>query len=229
MRPYFRGGRVSLRTRSVPSKVQPCRLMRGHSPHIRHLLSLHFVPLPFPCRSLAASLPLRIPLGYHSHTTRIPLGYHSVTTLNITAGGYPIYLSIVHCQLSTVHCQLSIVNCPLSTINCQLSTVHCQLLIVNCPLFSALVVLCERTCCWIKLLSLLRNLPNGFAVPSTASIPSATTPPLRLRCYSPLSTVLCPTFNCQLSIVNCQLSTVNCQLPPLLCARGVVRAHMLLD
>ena len=97
MRPYFRGGRVSLRTRSVPSKVQPCRLMRGHSPHIRHLLSLHFVPLPFPCRSLAASLPLRIPLGYHSHTTRIPLGYHSVTTLNITAGGYPIYLSIVHC------------------------------------------------------------------------------------------------------------------------------------
>ena len=104
--------------------------------------------------------------------------------------------------------------------------VSCQLLIVNCPLSSALVVLCERTCCWIKLLSLLRNLPNGFAVPSTASIPSATTPPLRLRCYSPLSTVLCPTFNCQLSIVNYQLLTVHCQLSTINCQLSIVNYQL---
>ena len=152
--------------------------------------------------------------AYHSVTIRLALGYHS----HRHGRGGP-YL-FVHCQLSTVNCQLSIVNCHLFCSrrcsaelqviffvycpeyysgNCPLLIVSCQLSIVNCPLSSALVVLCERTCCWIKFLSLLRNLPNGFAVPS---IPSATTPPLRLRCYSPLSTVLCPTLNCQLSIVN---------------------------
>ena len=108
-------------TQKVRHKTK-CRLMRGRSPHIRHLLSL-------PCR-----------FAYHSVTTRIPLGYHSVTTLNITAWGHPIYLSIVHCQLSTVHCQLSTINFHLfcsrrcsaepqvmSIVNCQLSIVHCQL------------------------------------------------------------------------------------------------------
>ena len=122
-------------------------------------------------------------------------------------------------------------NCPLLSVSCQLSIVNCQL--STASLSSALVVLCERTCCWIKLLSLLRNLPNGFAVPSTASIPSATTPPLRLRCYSPLSTVLCPTFNCQLSIVNyqlsiinCPLSTINCQLSTVNCQLSIVNCQL---
>ena len=110
-------------TQKVRHKTK-CRLMRGRSPHIRHLLSL-------PCR-----------FAYHSVTTRIPLGYHSVTTLNITAWGHPIYLSIVHCQLSTVHCQLSSVllsavfRRATSDVHCQLSTVNCPLSIGYCPLIS---------------------------------------------------------------------------------------------
>ena len=193
MRPYFRGGRVSLRTRSVPSKVQPCRLMRGRCPHIRS--SSEWV---IPCRSLAASLPLRIPLGYHSHTTRLPFGYHS----QHHGRGAP-YL-FVHCPLSTINCQLSTINCPLSTVNCQLSIVNCQLSTINCPLST---VHCQLSIVNCQL--------------STV--------------HCQLSTINCPlsTINCQLSTVNCQLSIVNCQLstaPPLSsCARGVVRAHMLLD
>ena len=84
-----RWAREFWRTRSVSSKIQPCRLMqmgcimspkvqlcrlmRGRSPHIRHLFA---ASLPLPCR-----------FAYHSVTTRVPLGYHSVTTFNITAGG----------------------------------------------------------------------------------------------------------------------------------------------
>ena len=52
-------------TRRRP-KVQPCRLMQGRSPYIRHLFAASF-------RFLAASHTTRLPLGYHSVTIRLPL------------------------------------------------------------------------------------------------------------------------------------------------------------
>ena len=47
-------------------KVQPCRLMQGRSPHIRHLFAVSF-------RFLAASHTTRLPFEYHSVTIRLPL------------------------------------------------------------------------------------------------------------------------------------------------------------
>ena len=47
-------------------KVQPCSLIRGRSPHIRHLFAASF-------RFLSASHTTRLPLEYHSVTIRLPL------------------------------------------------------------------------------------------------------------------------------------------------------------
>ena len=145
-------------------KVQPCRLMRGRSPHIRHLFAASF-------RFLAASHTTRLPLEYHSVTIRLPLstsrqgdrviktekGAFQVTLRapsNSFYVHYPEWYSgnpkrsapplvvypaalpkFITCQLSyTSSASDRSSECEIRTVNCHLSTINCQLSIVNCQL-----------------------------------------------------------------------------------------------
>ena len=129
-------------------KVQPCRLIRVRSPHIRHLF--------------AASLPLRIPFGYHSHTTRLPLSTsrHGGRVIKTEKGAFQVTLRApsnsfyVHypewysgnpkrsapplvvypaALPKFVNCQLSYTSSASDrSSECEIRIVNCQLLTVNC-------------------------------------------------------------------------------------------------
>ena len=107
------------------------------------------------------------------------------------------------CEIRTVNCHLSPVNCQLSPINCQLSTVNCHLSTVNCQLST---VNCHLSTVNCQLL-IVNCQRRSFAEFPQSVVPSAyadsrLVPLVRLVLLSPFL---------------------------LLCARGVVRAQVLLD
>ena len=127
---------------SMSLKVQLCRLMRGRSPHIRHLFAASF-------SFLAASHTIRLPLAYHSVTIRLPLSTsrQGDRVIKTEKGAFQVTLRApsnsfyVHCpewysgnpKRSAPPLVVYPAACPnLSPVNCQLSTVNCQLSTVNC-------------------------------------------------------------------------------------------------
>ena len=143
-------------------KVQLCSLIRGRSPHIRHLFAASF-------RFLSASHTIRLPLEYHSVTIRLALSTsrQGDRVIKTEKGAFQVTLRApsnsfyVHCPEwysgnpkrsapplvvypaalpKFITCQLSYTSsasdrsseCEIRIVNCQLSIVNCQFSTVNC-------------------------------------------------------------------------------------------------
>ena len=102
-------------------------------------------------RDFVFSLSLRIPFGYHSHTTRLPLAYHSVTTrlplstsrqgdsaLQVPLPTRPWVITwLCHKQRTNGACNVRLRThnaAPLPATLALRAENNCQLLTVNCQL-----------------------------------------------------------------------------------------------
>ena len=150
-------------------KVQPCSLIRGRSPHIRHLFAASF-------RFLSASHTTRLPLEYHSVTIRLPLSTsrQGDRVIKTEKGAFQVTLRApsnsfyVHCPEwysgNPKRSAPPLVVYPAALpkfITCQLSIVNCQLLIVNGGASPSL-----RSRSALGMTCRLSRLPRGSAAPS---------------------------------------------------------------